>query len=138
MYLAVAVRSKFFFSILVKVNVGFSLSFTKFSIASVRLLVDSSTLLWVASLSLMIVFADANVFSKSFHVWVVYSSLRLLFAELITFCKAVLSTARAFIASSKALVASSISLCFGSGDVWSLTSLAFNSAFWKLPQDSLL
>jgi hypothetical protein len=68
----------------------------------------------------------------------VYSSLRLLFAELITFCKAVLSTARAFIASSKALVASSISLCFGSGDVWLLTSLAFNSAFWKLPQDSLL
>ena len=130
-YLAITSLSNTFLSVFTNFNTGFSVNGAKFLIASSNLLVASSTLLWVVVSFVFTGVTAARASSKAFHVWVVYSSLRLLLAVLIAFCKAVLSTARALIASWRALVAASISLCLGSGAVWSLISLAFISAFLK-------
>ena len=130
-YLATTSLSNTFLSVVTNFNTGFSVNGAKFLIASSNLLVASSTLLWVAVASVFTGVTAARTSSKVFHVWVVYSSLRLLLAVLIAFCNAVLSTARALIASWRALVAASISLCLGSGVVWLLISLALISACLK-------
>ena len=128
-YLATTSLSNTFLSVLTNFSIGFSVNGTKFLIASFNFSVAAFTLLWVVASAAFTVFATARASSKDFHVWVVYSSLRLLLAVLIAVCNAVLSTARALIASWRALVAASISLCLGSGVVWLLISLALISAF---------